>query len=125
MELAHLPSLRSFELPLADWREYFEGLDNGGARLVARVTLGANASNGADVAGARTLHAIRYDAGAHGIEIHVGHPPPQRAFLHYFVAAPHSILVQELTGAKLIEVTDAGGARTQIHVCSAPLAPAR
>jgi hypothetical protein len=109
-------------LRAADWREYFEAIGHVEERLLADVRIGAEPVHGAHRAGGRTLHAIRYDPSTDRVEIHVGHPPPRGAFLRYFVSAPHSISVQELDGAKLIEITDACGAQTQIQVCGARLA---
>jgi hypothetical protein len=107
---------RAFELGTDDWHGYFEAIGADGARLVARVIVAPERADDEDGAMGRPLHAIRYDADADEIEIHVGRPAPSGALLRYFVSAPRSIHVQERLRGKLIAVDDASGVRTLIHV---------
>jgi hypothetical protein len=105
-----------FVLETHEWHGYFEAINLDGALLLASVTVGAERPAGDRGDIGRPLHAIRYDADADEIEIHVGQPAPRDAVLHYFVSSPRSIQVHEQVGGKVIAVDDASGVRTLIQV---------
>jgi len=109
-------STQAVELDTRDWDAYLGTIAGDGKSVTARITIEAGGKRGESSAVGWPLLAIRYDANADELEVHVGRDASGGAGLRYFVSAPRAIRVHEDDGARTLIIDDAGGVHTLIHL---------
>ena len=112
-----------YELPEAEWLEYFDSLAFADDDVL--VTVAVIRGRSVERPAARTLKAIGYDPGSNVLEIVADGCIPGEATLRYFIAAARRIEITRSDGTGTILVEDASRMRTLISLFNMPHAGSR
>jgi hypothetical protein len=112
-----------YELPGAEWLEYFDSFAFAADEVL--VTVAVICGESWERPAARTLKTIEYDPGSNVLEIVADGCITGEATLRYFIAAPRRIEVAQSDGTCAILVEETGGIRTLIRLFNMPHAGSR